>query len=216
MSEAAPTHSRTYRFRRFINWFLLGATYATFYMGRYNINVIKDHVEKTYLGGSQTQFGIIGLCGFWTYAMSEFVNGPLADRIGGRKAMLLGAAGAGFFNLVMGMLFLGGFTHSLILWMSLIYGANMFFQSFGAMSVVKVNAPWFHVNERGVFGGVFGIMISTGYTLAFGVSGWVMKHPNIVPWYWVFIFPTIAMGVMSLLTYLFVRDRPSDAGHEDF
>jgi len=205
-----------FRLRRFLNWFLLGGTYATFYMGRYNINVIKDHVEKTFFGGSQTQFGIIGLCGFWTYALSELTNGPIADRIGGRKAMLLGAFGAAIFNFAMGMLFLGGFTNSLLLWMSVLYSANMFFQSYGAMSVVKVNAPWFHVNERGVFGGVFGIMISSGYTLAFGVAGWVMKHPNIVPWYWVFIFPTIAMGVMSLLTYLFVRDRPSDAGHEDF
>src|SRR6185437_11292666 len=79
-----------------------------------------------------------------------------------------------------------------------------------------VNAPWFHVNERGVFGGVFGIMISTGYTLAFGVSGWVLKHPNLMPWYWVFILPTIAMAVMFVLSSLFVKDRPSEAGFKDF
>ena len=68
-----------------MNWFLLGLTYATFYMGRYNINVIKHHVETTFLGGSQTQFGIIALCGFWTYALSELINGPIADRSAGAR-----------------------------------------------------------------------------------------------------------------------------------
>ncbi len=215
MSEA-PMHTAKYRLRRFTNWFLLGLTYATFYMGRYNLNVIKPYVEKTFLGGSQTQFGIIAMCGFWTYALSELVNGPLADRIGGRKAILLGAFGAATFNLVMGLLFLGGFTNHLILFMSLLYSANMFFQSFGAMSVVKVNAPWFHVDERGVFGGVFGIMISLGYVFAMDTAGWIMHHPNILPWYSTFIAPSIAMAVMFVLSWFFVRDRPSDAGFADF
>ena len=211
-----PKHSTAYRLRRFVNWFLLGLTYATFYMGRYNVNVVKPHIEKSFLGGSQTQFGIIAMCGFWTYALSELVNGPLADRIGGRKAILLGAFGAATFNLLIGLVFLGGFTNHLIIWMSLLYAANMFFQSFGAMSVVKVNAPWFHVEERGVFGGIFGIMISLGYVLALSVAGWIVKHPNVVPWYFTFIAPSIAMGIMFLLSWLFVRDRPSDAGHPDF
>lgn len=218
--RAVPVkHSRAYRLRRFFNWFILGLTYATFYMGRYNINVVKHHVEGTFLGGSQTQFGIIALCGFWTYAASEFVNGPLADRIGGRKAILLGAFGAGTFNLLIGLLFLGGFTHHLIAYMSLLYAGNMFFQSFGAMSVVKVNAPWFHVNERGVFGGIFGIMISLGYVMALSTAGWIMKMSAKVswlPWYFTFIAPSIAMGIMFVISWLFVRDRPSDAGHEDF
>ena len=116
----------------------------------------------------------------------------------------------------MGLLFLGGFTNHLILLMSLLYAANMFFQNLGAMSVVKVNAPWFHVNERGVFGGIFGIMISLGYVMALTTTGWIMKHPNIFPWYFTFIFPSIAMAVMFVLSWLFVRDKPSDAGYDDF
>ncbi|MDE2293802.1 MAG: MFS transporter [Elusimicrobia bacterium] len=215
-ASAAPQHSWPYRTRRFINWFLLGLTYATFYMGRYNLNVIKSHVEKTFLGGSQTQFGVIAMCGFWTYALSELVNGPLADRIGGRKAILLGAFGAATFNMAMGLLFLGGFANHLIIFMSLLYSLNMFFQSFGAMSVVKVNAPWFHVDERGVFGGVFGIMISLGYVFALQTAGWIMKHPDVLPWYATFFVPTAAMAVMFGLSWLFVRDRPSEAGFQDF
>jgi hypothetical protein len=36
---------------------------------------------------------------------------------------------------------------------SVLYAANMYFQSFGAVSIVKVNAHWFHVTERGGFSG---------------------------------------------------------------
>ena len=51
---------------------------------------------------------------------------------------------------------------SLRFWFCVLYGANMYFQSFGAVAVVKVNAPWFHVRERGGFGGIFGTMIASG------------------------------------------------------
>ncbi len=38
--------------------------------------------------------------------------------------------------------------------MTVFNSANMYFQSFGAVSIVKVNAAWFHVRERGMLGGV--------------------------------------------------------------
>ena len=43
----------------------------------------------------------------------------------------------------------------------------MYFQSFGAMSIIKVKAYWFHVRERGVFGAIFGTFISVGVYFAF-------------------------------------------------
>ena len=214
--SGAPKHSWAFRQRRFFNWFVLGLTYATFYMGRYNLNVVKPKLEHDFFQGSQTRLGIIALCGMWTYALSELVNGPfIADRIGGRKAMILGAAGSALFNLLIGLMFFGGITTSILVGMSLLYSLNMFFQSFGAMSVVKVNAPWFHVDERGVFGGVFGIMISLGYVLAFGFSGFILRHTSI-PWYWVFLGPTVAIAVMLVITALVVRDTPREAGFQNF
>ena len=35
--------------------------------------------------------------------------------------------------------------------LSVLYAVNMYFQSYGAVSIVKVNATWFHVRERGGF-----------------------------------------------------------------
>ncbi len=43
----------------------------------------------------------------------------------------------------------------------------MYFQSYGAVSIIKVKAHWFHVRERGVFGAIFGTLISLGVYFAF-------------------------------------------------
>jgi OPA family glycerol-3-phosphate transporter-like MFS transporter len=208
----APNHPAEYRRRRFMNWFPLGLTYATFYMGRYNLNVAsKTMMDMFHL--SKAEFGVIATAGFWTYALSVMFNGPLADRIGGKKAILIGAVGASLLNLVIGLLFLGGWQTKLIVGMSLLYAANQYFQSFGALSVVKVNAPWFHVKERGVFGGIFGIMISSGYFLAMTVGGWILSA---LPWYMVFLIPSAAIFVMFLVDLFMVKDTPKDAGFDNF
>jgi len=211
MSEA-PEHSAEYRRRRIMNWFPLGLTYATFYMGRYNLNVAsKTMMDIFHL--SKAEFGIIATAGFWTYALSVMFNGPLADRIGGKKAILFGALGASLLNLVIGLLFLNGWTSKIIVGMSLLYAVNQYFQSFGALSVVKVNAPWFHVKERGVFGGIFGIMISGGYFLAMTVGGWILSTMS---WYMVFLIPSAAIFTMFLVDLILVKDTPKEAGFADF
>lgn len=207
-----PDHSRAYRTRRILNWFPLGLTYATYYMGRYNFNVVKGQMGSMF-HLDKAEMGIIATAGFWTYAVSVLVNGPIADRLGGRKAILIGAVGAIALNLAIGLLFLNGWSTKIVVGMSLLYSVNMYFQSFGAASVVKVNAAWFHVKERGVFGGVFGSMISAGYFLALSVGGWILAH---FPWYAVFLIPAGAIFVMFLVDLLLVKDRPSQAGHADF
>jgi MFS transporter, OPA family, glycerol-3-phosphate transporter len=207
-----PVHSSAYRLRRVANWFPLGLTYATFYMGRYNFNVVKGDMGKMF-DLSKTQMGIIATAGFWTYALSVILNGPLADRVGGRRAILIGAVGAAALNLIIGLLFLSGTMTKILVSMSLLYAVNMYFQSFGALSVVKVNSSWFHVRERGVFGGIFGIMISSGYFLAVTVGGWILAHFS---WYFIFLIPSFCIFTMFLVDLFMVRDKPSQAGHPDF
>jgi OPA family glycerol-3-phosphate transporter-like MFS transporter len=208
----SPDHSISYRRRRFFNWFPLGLTYATYYMGRYNFNVFKGQFGQMY-HLDKAQVGIIATAGFWTYAVSVMFNGPLADKFGGKKAILLGAVGAALLNLTIGLLFMNGWQTKLIVGMSLLYACNCYFQSFGALSVVKVNAPWFHVRERGFFGGIFGIMISLGYTLALTVGGYLLAH---FPFWVVFLAPAGALLTMAVIDLFVVSDTPGQAGFPDF
>ena len=195
-----------------MNWFPLGITYAAFYMGRYNLNVAStEFMTRFHL--TKGQFGLIATAGFWTYAMSVIFNGPLTDRIGGRKAILLAAVGSAAMNGIVGLLFLSGWTAKVLIGMSLLYAVNQYFQSFGAMAIVKANAPWFHVRERGVFGGIFGAMISCGYFLAMTVGGWILAY---LPWYCVFLIPSATIAVMFLIDKAIVADTPAAAGHSNF
>lgn len=162
-------HDRAFRIRRLMNWLPLGLCYSFLYMGRYNLTVAKNA-----LGGLMTKedFGIIFAAGTITYAFSFLINGPLTDRIGGKKAILIGAIGSMVMNAVLGVV-----TYLLLtrpemdmnvrVFYSVVYAMNMYFQSYGAVSIVKVNSNWFHVKERGGFGGLFGVLISLGIYFAF-------------------------------------------------
>src|SRR3989339_141482 len=202
-------HTKEYRTRRSMNWSPLGLTYATFYMGRYNLNVA-GKTMMDYFHLSKGEFGTIATAGFWTYALAVMVNGPLSDRIGGKKAILIGGAGTAAVNLLVGLLFLSGWQTKIIVGMSLLYAVSQYFQSFGALSVVKVNAPWFHVKERGIFGGVFGMMISSGYFLALTVGGWILSY---LPWFYIFLIPSAVIAIMAIVDYFLVQDSPAKAGY---
>jgi sugar phosphate permease len=216
------THPGAYRRRRFLNWVPLGVTYAFLYMGRYNLTVAKNALGDLM---SLSQFGDIFGVGTAVYAISFLINGPLTDKIGGRKAILLAASGAGVANLLMGL-----FTQSYIVsgteWnptlvFSLLYGLNMYFQSFGAVAIVKVNSNWFHVNERGTFSAIFGAIISSGIFLAFDVGYRIVQFsigrgPGGVDATWlVFFVPSVMLGLFFIIDFFLVRDHPCEAGQED-
>ena len=161
-------HGPWFLSRRFINWFPLGMTYAFLYMGRYNLTVAKNALGPLM---SNKDFGMIFGIGTGVYAFSFLVNGPLVDRIGGKKGILIAALGAAAANIAMGVIVwsvLTGRTAIPLFWpLSIIYALNMYFQSYGAVSIIKVKANWFHVRERGVFGAIFGTLISFGVYFAF-------------------------------------------------
>ena len=202
-------HSREFRKRRLLNWLPLGLTYAVLYMGRYNITVLKD------IGGvTQQDFGTIEAVGSVVYGVSFLINGPLTDRLGGRVTILLAAGGALVANAVIGLLMLtGNMGSSPVLTLSILFSVNMYFQSFGAVSIVKVNSGWFHLRERGVFGGIFGILISLGLYFAFD---WGLRIGRAAPPEWLFFTPAIILCFFWAASFRWVRDNPSDAGFADF
>lgn len=204
-------HSPAFRRRRLLNWLPLGLTYSFLYMARYNVN------QFMYVGGiTEAQFGAIFGVGSMVYGLSFILNGPLADIWGGRTTILISAAGSAVANALMGyMVMTGEDFGDPVTTLTVLYGVNMYFQSFGAVSIVKVNAAWFHIRERGTFGGIFGILISLGLFLAYDVGKMITDaFPKDLEW--LFFIPAALLGVFFLLSFLFVRDNPSETGHADF
>jgi OPA family glycerol-3-phosphate transporter-like MFS transporter len=211
-----PNHSPAFKKRRAVNWLTLGFTYAAMYMARYNFAFANKDLSDTY-GFSKTQVGSIITFATLVYGLAAMFNGPLADRIGGRRAMLIGACGAFVFNIAFGLAANMGFlsTGSLVLgYLATIWTLNMYFQSYSALAVIKVNSAWFHVSERGIFSAIFGSMIQMG---RLGVYA-LMTIPAVVilPWQWKFYLPAAFAAIFASLTFFFVQDTPQEAGLKEF
>lgn len=235
-----PDHSRAFRTRRLLNWLPMGLAYAFLYMGRYNLTVAKNA-----LGDLMTKddFGTIFGIGALVYGVSFLINGPLVDRVGGRRTMLIGTFGALLANLGMGLVLYGhtfwSWTIPVVPAFAVLYAINMYFQSFGAVSIVTVKAPWFHVRERGSFSTIFGIIISMGIYFAFDWGYAIVQATRANPGdlgviasiftfvfrlggsgqnenWMIFFIPAAMLAVFWALMFLWLRDTPGEAGFEDF
>lgn len=229
-------HSKKFIWRRFLNWFPLGMTYAFMYMGRYNLNVAKNALGPLM---TKEDFGFIGGVGFTVYALGLFFIGPVVDRLGGKKGIIFGTIGSSAMNVLMGMvlyLFLNQKLQiNLVTAFSILYGLNMFFQSFGAVSTIKVKSFWFHVRERGTFGAIFGTLISLGVYFAFdwgeaianavsldkGKSSPLYNFLNnvfildgrTIPALWlIFFIPAAIMTAFAIIDMILLKDTPDEAG----
>ena len=96
---------------------------------------------------------------------------------------------------------------------TILYALNMYFQSFGAVSIVKVNASWFHVRERGLLGGVFGVLISLGLYFAYDWSRAVAHAFGMAA---AFFVPALILFAFTVFNAFVIRDTPALAGLQNF
>jgi OPA family glycerol-3-phosphate transporter-like MFS transporter len=211
-----PSHTTKFKKRRGLNWMTLGLTYAGMYMARYNFGFANKQLSDTY-GFSKTEIGTIITVSTLIYGLSAIFNGPIADRWGGRRAMLTGAIGACVFNIAFGMAAYMGFLGTgtfMLLYLASMWTLNQYFQSYSALALIKVNAGWFHVSERGVFSAIFGSMIQSGRFFVYLLM--TTAFVAFLPWQWKFFLPAGIVAVFTMFTFMFVRDSPKEAGLDEF
>lgn len=208
-------HPPGFRPRRGVNWVFVGLLYTSFYMCRYNFSIANSAISKEF-GFTKGQMGNIITTALLTYACGQILNGLLADRLGGKRAMLIGAAGTIVMNILFGAASFWG-----LLWLfAMIRGVDGYLQAFGAPGMVKINAAWFRPTERGTFAGIFGFMINLG---RFGIfklgpallAGCLFLGLWRIPplhWRWLFYAPAGIAFVIALLVLIFVKDAPEQVG----
>ncbi len=228
-------HTKKFMWKRFLSWFPLGMTYSFMYMARYNIDSLAtaeviSKVQKSQISG----------WGFFIYAASLFVSGPLIDKIGGKKGMIMASLGSAIANILMGWaLYLYMHDNSsmnIVMVLTLLYSANMFFQSFGAISTIKVKSFWFHVRERGTFGAIFGTLISLGVYFAFDWTEaiiravkvglnvqdsafrnfiqdiFVLQEAQVSAFWLVFFIPAGFLLIWAMIDLVLIKDTPDECG----
>ncbi len=218
MSNGPPfivPHPRGFRPRRGLNWAFIGLLYTSFYMCRYNLPLASGAIGSEF-HFNKTQIGSIITTALLAYAFGQIINGLLTDRFGGKRAMLIGAAGTIVMNIGFGIASFWGLLGLFVV----IRGIDGYMQAFGAPGMVKINAAWFRHNERGGFAGIFGFMINLG---RFGINnlgaallgGFVFLGLIRIPplhWRWLFWIPAgIALVVGTCMAFI-VKDTPEEAG----
>jgi len=208
-------HPPGFRARRGLNWTFVGLLYTSFYTCRYNLAIANKSMSDEF-GFTKADMGKIITTALLAYAFGQIINGLLADHLGGKRAMLIGAAGTVIMNVVFGIASFWG-----LLWFFvLIRGIDGYFQAFGAPGMVKINAAWFAHTERGRFAGIFGFMINAGRFLinTFGpalLAGFVflgLWHVPPLHWRWLFWIPAMIATVAAILMSIFTQPTPKEAG----
>ncbi|HEV2095205.1 MAG TPA: MFS transporter [Chthoniobacterales bacterium] len=215
--SAVPSerHPAGFRARRGLNWGFIGLLYTSFYMCRYNLPLANGAISAEF-GFSKAQMGTIITTALLAYACGQIINGLLADRLGGKTAMLIGAAGTVSMNVLFGVASFWGLLGLFVA----IRGIDGYLQAFGAPGMVKINAAWFARRERGRFAGIFGFMINLG---RFGIfklgpallAGCVFLGLWEIPplhWRWLFWIPAGIATLVALVLAFVVKDTPQEAG----
>jgi OPA family glycerol-3-phosphate transporter-like MFS transporter len=202
----------SFEWRRRQNWLIIGVLYALFYMSRYNYSAISPLLLSAF-GWTKQDLSILETTLPFFYGLSVIINAAIVDRIGGRKAYLIGSAGVVAANIAFGAghWLIGSYTpHQTALIMSAVYAVNAYFQSFGSMAIIQINSQWFGPHERGTFSAIFGILIRLGLVFAFSGVPLIAAHTT---WYWGFWIPAALVALFGLLDFFFVKDKPEEAGY---
>ena len=207
-------HSPGFRKRRGLNWVALGLMYASYYMCRYNFRFATPGMEDEF---GFSHFQIASIFGVWSlaYGTGQLVNGLIADRIGGKKSMLIGAVGTIIINFIYGFSsFVGTFSTFALIWL-----INGYIQSYGAPGMVKINAAWFHRQERGTFAGIFGGMIQLGQLTINNLAPILLAGISIGffvigegEWRWLFRIPPLFTAAAAIFMAYAVKETPDEAG----
>jgi MFS transporter, OPA family, glycerol-3-phosphate transporter len=215
LTPVRSTNPLAFRARRGANWVTLGLMYASYYLCRYNFGWASPDIRDEY-GFDYKQITMIVAAWSWAYGVGQLVNGLFTDGIGGKRAMLIGAAGTILANIAFGAASgVGSLATFSFIWI-----LNGYFQAFGAPGFIKINAAWFTKSERGTFAGIFGFMIQLGRfginKLApailggFTIALWTIPSLH---WKWLFWVPPMITAAVALLLMLVVKETPEAAGY---
>lgn len=179
----------------------LWVTYGSFYLCRVNMAIALPGIMEE-LGYSKTDVGGIGSAFFMAYAIGQFVNGQLGDRVGARRLIPVGIVASAVLNILF------GFSTTLGI-MMVLWGLNGYFQAMGWSPSVKTLANWFPPERRGKVAGLYGSSYQMGNVASWLLGGYLALHYG---WRYVFWVPAGLFLLSAIHCWVRVRNAPEDIG----
>ncbi len=174
--------------------------YIGYYLIRANLSAAVPLIGETFHYTNE-QLGVIGFTSEIAYALGKFINGPLGDRVGGKRIFLLGMAGAIFFNFIFSQM------HSLLGFV-VVWCLVRYFLSMGWGGVVKTIGAWFEPERNGRVMGFISINFQFGGVLAALFAGALVKMGS--DWKGLFIYPALVVSVILVWSYFGAKENPQE------
>lgn len=186
---------------RWSAFFLLALAYVLAFFHRVAPASIATELQLAFNASGAVLGGLAAMY-FYIYTVMQIPTGILVDTLGVRKIATLGGLVAGAGSILFGLadtLFIASLGRLLVgLGVSVIF-----------ISLMKLNAVWFHDRHFGTMGGLTILIGNLGAVLAASPLVWALTFTS-----WRGIF--VAVGAFSLLlgvlTWFLVRNHPGEAG----
>lgn len=183
-------------------FWLMWITYASFYFLRVNISIAMPKIINEF-GMTKTNMGIVLSSLFFAYAVGQFINGQLGDKINSRRIITIGLLTSAVLNIIF------GFSTGAIILMAVLWGLNGYFQSMGWGPTVKAMANWFPVKVRGKISGRLGTSYIFGGALSWLLAGTIVRYLN---WRYTFWLPAGICIFIAIHWYIRSRNAPEEVG----
>ncbi len=176
-------------------------SYASYYFARKNLAVSKTQLQDN-LGFSTTALGTIDTVYLVAYAIGQFGNGVLGDRIGPRRLITLGMLASAGAALCFGL--------SASFWpMFIAWAVNGLVQASGWPGNVKAMQPFFGPDLRGKVMGLWTTNYQAGGLLATVLATWLLSRYG---WRLAFIGPALWVALVAVLIFFALVQTPAERG----
>jgi OPA family sugar phosphate sensor protein UhpC-like MFS transporter len=171
--------------------------YATYYLGRKGFSVSKAPIAAD-LGLSKGTLATIDSGYLAAYAVGQFVNGALGDRLGARRLVAFGMWGSAVACALFG-------SSPAVAILVVAYALNGYFQSTGWAGTTKGMAEWTAPRSRGLIMGLWCTCYQLGGVLSILACTWLLGH---LGWRSAFRVPAIAIATVGLVVFLALERGP--------
>jgi len=186
---------------RWTAFIVVGLAYVLSFFHRFAPAAISGDLQQAFQA-SGAELGGLAATYFYVYMIMQIPTGILVDTMGPRRVVALGGLIAGVGSMMFGMA--DSLTAASIGRVLVGLGVSVTF-----ISLLKLNASWFHDRHFATMTGATILMGNVGSLLAAAPLAWAL---GFVSWRTVFV----AVGVLSLLLaaldWWCVRNQPRDVG----
>ena len=201
MTNNSDTTLRINKWQKKMFW-MMWITYASFYLLRVNISIAMPSIMSEF-GLTKTNMGIVLTSLFFAYAIGQFINGQLGDKINARRIITFGLISSAILNIIF------GFAAGSLVLMAVLWGLNGYVQSMGWGPTVKTKANWFPKNIRGKISGKLGTSYIIGGAFSWFLAGTIAKYFN---WRFTFFIPAAICIIIAIHWYIRARNAPEEVG----